>query len=171
MKVMLNSFPLLGPTGFRISLTNSKVRITQYSIVTARELLDFLIDFFGLRNFHVVGHDVCSFLVPGCDHIDLGKKNVTSQVRSCKWTNLGHKMDITMFPVHIFMYTVEENSAFSTFWLASLEVSSKYYSPISKRRKTKWLLVLLRLPRSKFHPHIKRDSCSEKYNKWQQSLV
>ena len=43
------------------------------------------------------------------------------------------------------VYTTQVNSAFYAFWLASLEVNSKYYSPPRKRRKTKWLPVSLRV--------------------------
>ena len=43
------------------------------------------------------------------------------------------------------VYTTQVNSAFRAFWLACSEVPSKYYSPLSKRRKTD------QLPRSKFH--------------------
>ena len=42
----------------------------------------------------------------------------------------------------------------------------KYYSPLSKGiKKTKWLPVPLRLPRSKFYPQIKRGGYSKKYKK------
>ena len=46
---------------------------------------------------------------------------------------------------------MQVNSAFRAFWLASSEVNRKYYSPLSKRRETKWLPVLCRLLRSKFY--------------------
>ena len=37
------------------------------------------------------------------------------------------------------VYTTQVNSASCAFCLASAEMNSKYYSPPSKRRKTKWL--------------------------------
>ena len=50
------------------------------------------------------------------------------------------------------VYTTQVNSAFRAFQLASSEVNSTRYSPpLSKRRKTKWLPVSLRVPRSKLY--------------------
>ena len=43
------------------------------------------------------------------------------------------------------------NSVFRPLWLHSSKVNSNYSSRLSKRRKTKWLPVSLRLTRSKFY--------------------